>query len=118
MKVWKLVSGILCCCLFFLVSLQSCAAGMANTLAENGESSGSAGIILAILMLAGGIVSISTRNSEKKGGDIAMIVLFGIATLLGFMLAGSYTDLNIWAGWCLVCAALALIDLIKSKKLK
>lgn len=47
-----------------------------------------------------------------------MIVLFGIATLLGFMLAGSYTDLNIWAGWCLVCAALALIDLIKSKKLK
>lgn len=68
MKTWKLVSGILSCVLFVFVAFQSCAVGIGNTLAENGESSGSGGIIVAILMLSGGIVSIATRNSEKKGG--------------------------------------------------
>lgn len=115
MKTWKLVSGILSIVLFVLVSFQSCAAGMANTLADNGESGGSGGIILAILMLAGGIVSIATRKGSK-GGNIALIVLFGLAALVGFALAGSYADLNIWAAWCLICAILAVISLVKDKK--
>ena len=59
MKVWKLVSGILSIILFVFVSFQSCAAGVSNALEANGEASGSAGIIVAILMLAGGIVSIA-----------------------------------------------------------
>lgn len=61
MKVWKLVSGILSIILFVFVSFQSCAAGVSNALEANGEASGSAGIIVAILMLAGGIVSIATK---------------------------------------------------------
>ena len=77
MKVWKLVSGILSIILFVFVSFQSCAAGVSNALEANGEASGSAGIIVAILMLAGGIVSIATRKSLGKGGNIALIVLFG-----------------------------------------
>lgn len=44
---------------------QSCAAGISNSLAENGESGGSAGLIVAIILLAGGIVSIATRNGSK-----------------------------------------------------
>lgn len=79
MKVWKLVSGILSIILFVFVSFQSCAAGVSNALEANGEASGSAGIIVAILMLAGGIVSIATRRSLGKGGNIALIVLFGLA---------------------------------------
>lgn len=67
MKVWKLVSGILSIILFVLVALQSCAAGVANTLEGNGEVSGSAGFLVAVFMLAGGIVSIATRKSQKKG---------------------------------------------------
>ena len=51
---------------------QSCAAGISNSLAENGESGGSAGLIVAIILLAGGIVSIATRNGSK-GGNIALI---------------------------------------------
>ena len=66
MKVWKLVSGILSMILFVLVAFQSCAAGVSNALEANGEVSGSAGIIVEILMLAGGIVSVVTRKSEKK----------------------------------------------------
>ena len=37
MKTWKLVSGILSIILFVIVSFQSCAAGIGNTLSENGE---------------------------------------------------------------------------------
>ena len=62
MKTWKLVSGIISIVLFAFVMFQSCAAGISNSLAENGESGGSAGLIVAIILLAGGIVSIATRN--------------------------------------------------------
>ena len=56
MKTWKLVSGILSMILFIVVAFQSCAAGMVNALEENGGSSGSVGLLVAVLMLAGGIV--------------------------------------------------------------
>lgn len=116
MKTWKLVSGILSIVLFIFVAFQSCAAGIGNALAENGESSGSAGIIVAIVMLSGGIVSIATRKSEGKGGNIALIVLFGLGALVGFALAGSFADLNIWAAWCLINAVLAVIAMLKGNK--
>ncbi len=116
MKIWKLVSGILSMILFVLVAFQSCAAGVANALEANGEVSGSAGIIVAILMLAGGIVSVATRKSEKKGGNIALIILFGLAALMGFANYGSYSDLAIWSGWCLINAVLAVVALITGKK--
>lgn len=112
---WKLVSGILSMILFIVVSFQSCAAGAYNALSNNGESSGSGGIILAILMLSGGIVSVATRKSERNGGNIALIVLFGLASFFGFVLAGSFTDLNIWAFWCLVNAVLAIVALVKNR---
>ena len=116
MKIWKLVSGILSMILFVLVAFQLCAAGVANALEANGEVSGSAGIIVAILMLAGGIVSVATRKSEKKGGNIALIILFGLAALMGFANYGSYSDLAIWSGWCLINAVLAVVALITGKK--
>lgn len=116
MKIWKLVSGILSIVLCFLVMLQSCAAGVANTLEENGEVSGSAGIIVAILMLAGGIVSIATRKAKGKGGNISLIIIFGLAAVVGFANYGSYSDLAIWSGWCLLNAVLALVAILKKNK--
>lgn len=116
MKTWKLVSGILSIVLFVFVSFQSCAAGVANTLENNGEISGSAGFIVAVGMLAGGIVSIATRKSEKKGGNIALILLFGLAALIGFTSHGSYSDLAIWAGWCLINAILALVAMVRAPR--
>ncbi len=114
MKTWKLVSGILSIVLFMVVAFQSCAAGFVNTVTANGQSSGSAGIIVAIVMLSGGIVSIVTRNGSK-GGNIALIVLFGLGALIGFALAGNFTDLNIWAGWCLINAIVAVVSLVRAK---
>ena len=118
MKIWKLVSGILSIVLFVFVSFQSCAAGLANSLEENGEISGSAGLIVAVLMLVGGIVSIVTRQSEKKGGNIALIILFGLAALIGFAGSGSFSDLKIWSGWCLINMILAVVGLIAGGKNK
>lgn len=115
MKTWKLVSGILSIVAFFMVAFQSCAAGIGNAMAENGEVSGSAGIIVAIMILSGGIVSIATRKGGK-GGNIALIVLFGIGALFGYVLAGSFSDLNVWATWCLINVVLAIVSLIKCKK--
>ena len=89
MKVWKLVAGILSIVFFVFVSFQSCAAGVANTLSENGEVSGSAGLLVAIFLLAGGIVSIASRKSTGKGGNIALIIMFGLAALIGFANYGS-----------------------------
>ena len=118
MKVWKLVSGILSIVLFLIVSFQSCAAGISNTLSDNGEVGGSAGVLVAIFLLAGGIVSIATRNSKGKGGNIALIILFGLATIIGLALAGSYLDLKIWAAWCAINVVLAIIELVKTPKNK
>lgn len=115
MKTWKLVSGILSIVLFVFVTFQSCAAGVANTLEANGEVGGSAGVIVAIMLLAGGIVSIATRKGSK-GGNIALIVLFIIGALCGYTMAGGYSDLYIWSTWCLICAVLAIISLVKGKK--
>lgn len=112
MKTWRLVSGILSIILFVIVSFQSCAAGLGNTLAGNGEVGGSAGFIVSIALLAGGIVSIVSRKGSK-GGSIATAILFGLGALLGFGLAGSYADLRIWAAWCLICCVLSIICIIK-----
>jgi len=115
MKVWKLVSGILSIILFVFVTFQSCAAGLSNTLQSNGEVGGSAGLIVAVMLLVGGIVSIATQKGSR-GGNIALIVLYGIGALFGFALAGSYSDLYIWAFWCLICTIFALVSLLNSKK--
>lgn len=99
MKTWKLVSGILSIILFVFMVFQSFAVGFANMILNTGEFSGLAGIVVALLILAGGIVSISTR-SIGKDGDITLMLLFGIATLIGLTMAGTiYLDLYVWAFW-------------------
>lgn len=117
MKTWKLVSGILSIVLFIFVAFQSCAAGVYNSLSENAEVSGSAGLILSVCMLTSGIVSICTRKGGK-GGNIALILFYGFAALIGFANAGSFADLNIWAGWCAICAFMAFVGLFAKKKEK
>lgn len=93
MKTWKLVSGIISIVLSVFVVFQSMIAGLANALEESGQSSGSAGLIVSICMLCGGIVSIVSRKNNSKGTNIALLILFSLATLTGFVLAENYSDL-------------------------
>lgn len=116
MKTWKLVAGILSMILFVIIMVQSCAAGAVNALEENGGSSGSVGFICGILVLTGGIVSVATRKSSGKGGNIALIILFGLAAILGFTGHGNYGDLVIWSAWAAVNAVIAFIGIITGKK--
>lgn len=117
MKIWKLVSGILSIVLSVFVLFQSMLVGVANSIEANGEASGTGGLLVAILLLSGGITSIVIRKSQNKGGNIALIVLFGIAALIGFTSAGTiYKDLIIWAGWCFINCILAIISLVKMNK--
>lgn len=116
MKTWKLVAGILSIILFVVIMVQSCAAGAVNALEENGGSSGSVGAICGILVLTGGIVSVATRKSEGKGGNIALIIIFGLAAVIGFAGHGNYGDLVIWSIWAAINALLALIAIVKAKK--
>ena len=116
MKTWKLVSGILSIIIFFIVELQSCAAGTLNALEDNGGVSGSIGFLCGILILAGGIVSIAVRKSTGNGGNIALFVLFGLAALMGFAGYGNYSDLIIWSAWALINAVLAAVSFFQNKK--
>lgn len=113
MKTWRLVSGILSIVFSMLILFQSCAVGLGNTLAENGEVGGSGGVFVAVMLLSGGIVSIATRGGGK-GGAIALAVLCALGALVGFATAGSYADLRIWSVWCLICAALAAVSAKKA----
>ena len=113
MKTWKLVSGIISIVCFVFVMFQSCAAGLVNAIEDNGGVSGSAGFFVGIFMLVGGIISIATRKSEGKGGNIALIVVFGLAALIGIALHGNYKDLMIWGIWCLINAILAIVAMRK-----
>ena len=115
MKTWKLVAGILSIILFVVVSFQSCAAGVVNAIENDGGISGTVGVMVAILILAGGIVSIASRKASGKGGNIALIILFGLAALFGYVGHGNYSDLVIWSTWCLINAVLAVVALVKSR---
>lgn len=115
MTAWKLVAGIISIVLSMFVLFQSCAAGLGNAIEGNNEVGGSAGVIVAVLLLAGGIASIAVRRGSR-GGNIALVAMFTLAAVVGFVLAGSYTDLRVWAAWCLVNAMLAVISLIGSSQ--
>lgn len=115
MKTTKLVIGILSIVLFVIVSLQSCAAGIGNTLAENGEASGSAGFLLAVCLLIAGIVGIVTRN-KKKGGAITAGVFYLIGAIIGAANVGSYADLGIWSGLSVIFGIVFILGTLLTKK--
>lgn len=118
MKTWKLVSGILSLVFSAIVLYQSWAASildqLANVFLDVSSNSGAAGVIVAALMIAGGIVSIITRRGQRAG-DISLVILYGLAALVGYTSFGIYKDLVIWSTWCLICAILAVVSLVKIK---
>lgn len=118
MKTAKLVLGILCIVFTMFVLFQSCAAGVVDAIEDQGGTSGAGGMLLAVLMLSGGIVEIATRKAKKNGAAIATAIIFFLAAIMGFSNAGNFSDLNIWAGWCVIngIVNVAGIFLNKDKK--
>lgn len=111
MKVWKITSGILSIALSLFVAAQSVFGGLLDILTSSGHSTGLAGIVVALILLTGGIVSIASSDGSM-GADTALISLYGVGALVGFALAGGFMDLIVWALWCVLCAVLALVDFL------
>lgn len=116
MKTCRLIIGIVSCVLFLIVSLQSCAAGLGNALSENGESSGSAGFLLAICMLVAGIVAIACR--KLKAGSIVAGCFYAFGGLIGITNFGSYGDLQIWSILSIIFAIVFIATGIIQKEKK
>ena len=106
MKTAKLVIGIISMVLFVLVAFQSCA--------DNGEVSGTSGMLLAFCMLIAGIVGVATRKS--KGGGIVAGVFYLLGGLLGIVNYGSFSDLAIWSVLCFIFGAVFILGSLKMKK--
>lgn len=112
----RLAIGIISIILFVFVMFQSCAAGVSNTLQENGSVSGSQGVLTAICLLVAGIVGICTRNSRSKAGSIITTIFYLLGALMTVGSGETYGDLPIWGAVCLIFSVVFLISAIKTKK--
>lgn len=112
----RLTLGIISIVLFFLVSFQSCAAGLSNALQENGATSGTAGFFLSLMLLIAGIIGICTRNSKSKIGPIISTSMYWFGALMTVGTGDTYGDLPIWGFISFVFGLVYLIAAIKTKK--
>ena len=84
-SIGRLVIGILLLVLSLFVLFQACAAGVVNTLEENTDDvGGTAGTIVAVFMIASGVIAIVTRNSKSKVGPIVTAVLLILGAIIAF----------------------------------
>lgn len=97
MKLTKLVVGILMIVVAVWISIQSVMAGMAESFTNSSGHAGVAGLTVALLYIASGIVYIATHDKESLAPDIACMIMMLIAWLLGLLNAGIYQDLYIWS---------------------
>lgn len=97
-SVARLVLSIISYVICLFILFQSCAVGFVNSVENNSDTSGTAGVILMIFMLAASSVGIATRNSRKKAGPIVAGALYVAGGLLGLLSSGgSYGDLVVWS---------------------
>lgn len=115
-KTFRLIIGILSIVLFLFITLQSCAAGVANTLSANGEVSGSAGFMLGFLMMIAGIVTICLRKHESIPAFVVPAVLYFLGAVLGAANVGTYSDLAIWSVLSAIFSSLHILFLFICKE--
>lgn len=61
--------------------------------------------------MTAGIVATVLWKNASKGGDISLIVIYGLTANLGFGNLGTFSDLAIWSSWALFCAIMAGVAL-------
>ena len=112
----KLVLGIISMVLFVIVTFQSCAAGLGNALADNGEVSGSFGFLVALNLLVSGIIAVAARKSVKKAPMIIAAVLTWLNYFYAKMFGGSYSDLVVWGFISFAFGVVYLFSAMRTKK--
>lgn len=115
MKTAKLIIGIVSIVMCMVIMFQSCAVGLVNTLESNtSDTSGGAGVFVALAFLIAGIVGIATRKS--RGGGITAGVFYLVSALFGFVNLGTFGDLVIWAFLGLVFGVVFILGSIRMPK--
>lgn len=113
-SVCRLVIGIISIVLFFWISFQSCAVGVANTFEGNGKLSGTAGMVLAVSWLVAGIVGIAGRKHIPAVATAAGFYFLG--ALMGLADVGFYIDLIIWSALSMSFGIILLLAILLRKK--
>lgn len=116
MKTVKLIIGIISIVLFGIIVFQSCVAGIGNALEDNGETSGSSGVFVAICMLIAGIVGIATRKGIA--GGFVSGGFYAVAGIIGISNYGSFGDLMIWSVLSFIFAVVFIVGSIMTKNKK
>ncbi len=120
MKTARLTIGILTIIFSFIIMFQSCAAGLVESIdASNGVqsgTSGSAGIILALFFIIGGIIGIVCR--KIKSGSIVAGCFYAIGGLIAIFNIGVFEDLLFWSILAFIFAAVFILGAIFEKKNK
>lgn len=96
----KLVISIISLVVCFFILIQSCAAGLVNSVDKNGSVSGTQGFICSVLMLIAGSVGIANRDETENGPSIACMILYFIAAFITIGSGSTYGDLPIWGAMC------------------
>ena len=109
MKNIKLWTGILGVVFAVYLLLISCYEAAWNVLTMSGHFNGIAGIVIAVLLLAGSIVRIGMRGAEDDSGSIISLVLFSVAAAIAFATTGIYHYMQNWAIICLVMGIVSVL---------
>ena len=109
-RIMRLVVGIIAIVVQLFILLQSCAAGIVNSIFAPKTVAGSAGIIMCISMLTAGIISIAARKT--KGGTITAAAFFMFGAVVCKIDVGLFKDLIVWSYISLIFAGLLIISLI------
>ena len=111
MKIWKLLSGILCIICSSRILLLSCVAGLVSPMGADEAVQVEVSIAAAVLIL---IVSIAVRN--KNAGNAVVAMIFAIEAIVIYILSGKFEHLMIWATWALICSIIFVAALLKEDK--
>lgn len=114
----RLTIGILSIVLFLFVSLQSCAATIGESIGDKGETSGSAGTVLAMFLLIAGIIGLCTRNSTSKIGPSLACFFYWLGAIITIGADGIYADLHFWGFISFIFGIVFIISSLKTKKIK
>ena len=99
----RLTMGIISCILFIIIFIQSCAAGVVNSMNHSRDTGGSAGLFVGILAVAAGIIGIVNRKNGK--GSVIAGAVYVLAGLIGTGNDKVYQDLSLWGTLFLIFGA-------------
>ena len=108
--IMKKAIGVVTIMLFLVVEFNSCAVNLANSLGGIKKVDGTAGMILGLFMLVGGIISLCSK--VYRGRIIAAIIFYCAAGVIGYYNINSYHEIKIWMLFNAGFAVMLLINLI------